>query len=285
MYQVPARAAGLIASPCARLATCYKITRVDGTVYRLTGHDRDITLDGEVYTPMDTVEVSAIRRETALKAQNADSKGIISSTLIKSDDLRAGKYKKAKIEETLVDWKFPFAGKIIKNVFWVMNVSYDGEAWSADLESLPHFLGAKVGDIYTRDCGYNLGDSDCGVNLVALQTTGTVVGMLDGDSRRIIRAASIAPQTDGYYDWGEVVFTSGANNGEKGEVKTYVAATLDITLQLQLPYKVLPGDAFTLKPGCNKLKSTCKTKYSNVLNFGGYPYIPTTDRVLRITPR
>lgn len=285
MFNIAPVSAGLIQADNGRLTECYRLTRVDGTVITLTSHDRPLTVNGVTYDPMDSVDLSALRKEAGVKPQNADARGIISSSVIKSDDLRAGKYSDCKVEELVVDWLHPYAGPIVSNTFWVGKVVFDGYVWTAELDSLPRLLLTKVGDRYTRNCRYRLGDAGCGLNLASLTTTGSVAGMLDGAGSRIIRASGIAPQSDGYYEWGILTFTSGANNGESGEVKTYVASTLDITLQLQLPYRAAIGDTFSLTAGCNRLKTTCKTKFSNVVNFGGYPYVPTTDRVLRVTPR
>tara|TARA_R100000152_G_C6777873_1_gene208043 strand:+ start:53 stop:2872 length:2820 start_codon:yes stop_codon:yes gene_type:complete len=52
-----------------------------------------------------------------------------------------------------------------------------------------------------------------------------------------------------------------------------------ITLALPTPLEIQAGDTFDLEPGCNKLRSTCKDTFSNVENFGGFPYIPGTDKM------
>ena len=38
--------------------------------------------------------------------------------------------------------------------------------------------------------------------------------------------------------------------------------------------KWFPGDQFDIIAGCDKLFSTCKSKFSNALNFQGFPHIP-----------
>ena len=47
---------------------------------------------------------------------------------------------------------------------------------------------------------------------------------------------------------------------------------------------IAAGDTFTLIAGCNGLKSTCVSKFSNVVNFGGFEFIPGSDEVLRVRP-
>jgi len=42
------------------------------------------------------------------------------------------------------------------------------------------------------------------------------------------------------------------------------------------------GDVFTIYPGCQKrLQQDCITKFSNGINFGGFPYLPGIDKMLR----
>jgi hypothetical protein len=38
-----------------------------------------------------------------------------------------------------------------------------------------------------------------------------------------------------------------------------------------------PGDTFIAYPGCDKTQSTCSGKFSNLVNFGGSPYIPVPE--------
>jgi hypothetical protein len=38
-----------LAGPVTTLATCWRITRTDGVVFRFTDHNRDLVVDGEVY--------------------------------------------------------------------------------------------------------------------------------------------------------------------------------------------------------------------------------------------
>ena len=43
---------------------------------------------------------------------------------------------------------------------------------------------------------------------------------------------------------------------------------------------VAPGDAVTLVAGCDKQFATCKSKFDNVVNFRGFPYMPGNDAAL-----
>lgn len=61
-----------------------------------------------------------------------------------------------------------------------------------------------------------------------------------------------------------------------GGVRRSIASHVgnQLTLQIPLPPGIYAGQRVTLYAGCDGLKATCKTKFSNGPSFGGYPYIP-----------
>lgn len=71
---------------------------------------------------------------------------------------------------------------------------------------------------------------------------------------------------------GRLLFTSGTL------VNTQVAIGNNDSnaLNLLYPLQQLPqvGDGFTAYPGCSKTKNTCDSKFSNLLNFRGFPFVP-----------
>jgi hypothetical protein len=84
----------------------------------------------------------------------------------------------------------------------------------------------------------------------------------------------------GYFDYGLITFTSGLNNGLSMEIKSYVPGQL--TLYLPMPYQPAIGDTYSLKAGCDKAFATCKTKFTNVVNFRGEPYLPGIDKLVQV---
>jgi len=81
------------------------------------------------------------------------------------------------------------------------------------------------------------------------------------------------------YTYGVLTWTTGLNDGRSMEVKLHSSAVM--TLQLAMPYAVQVGDEFTVTPGCDKTEATCKTTYSNLVRFRGFPDVPGTDAMLR----
>jgi uncharacterized phage protein (TIGR02218 family) len=46
------------------------------------------------------------------------------------------------------------------------------------------------------------------------------------------------------------------------------------------PFIVAPGDAVTLRAGCDKQFTTCRDKFGNAVNFQGFPHMPGSDFVM-----
>ena len=52
-----------------------------------------------------------------------------------------------------------------------------------------------------------------------------------------------------------------------------------------VPYKAFPhipqpGDTFTVYPGCDRRQVTCDTKFHNIVNFGGTPFVPIPETAI-----
>lgn len=286
---------GLKQAETKRWATCWRIERTDGRVFRFTSADHVVEVPRdteqwvlETYTPVGGFEGSARRRENAMRDHDLDFRGVITDDAITNADLRSGKFHESKIEEMIIDSTYPWAGVIQSSTYWCDFCEFDGEVWTAEVSGPTRKLRHKVGGIFTRTCGARLGDARCKVDMAAHTFAGIrVLGMLDGERRMAIRAdpATLADTFDDeWFADGTVTFTSGLNEGESADIKLYVSATRDIQLQLPMPFDVMAGDEFTMTTGCDTNRSTCVQKFDNVLNFRGFPTIPGTDRVLRVRP-
>lgn len=262
-----------------RFCTCWKITRTDGTVLRITDHDHPLTLTGDgTYSPQDGMYPSARQKQQGTNSQNTQTRGVISSSLIKEEDLRAGIYREAQIEEFMLDWRYPWAGRYNYVRYFIENVSFTEEQWTANLIGLTGKLRRKWGRKITRTCNADLGDARCGIDLEALAVDGTVDAV--SQSRRKFSTDLSNPV--GYFNDGLLVWNAGLNTGLVSEVKAYVANLGQVILWLRTPFDIFPGDTFTIKPGCNKQPSTCDVKYGNILNFRGYDTVPGANAVFKI---
>lgn len=84
-----------------------------------------------------------------------------------------------------------------------------------------------------------------------------------------------------YFSYGKLLFKSGLNDEIHMEVKDFDDATNTFTLFLPMPFEIAIGDDFQVFAGCDKRLVTCKNKFSNHINFQGFPYIPGQDAITK----
>jgi uncharacterized phage protein (TIGR02218 family) len=271
---------GLTIGGVACYATCWEITRADAVVYRFTDHNTSLVFDGNTYTPTGGFRASAREREEGLSPQNLQLTGPLQVAAITDDDLRAGRFRRASIREVIVDWRYPWAGTIRDTRYLIREVKFNGESWDFQLEGMLGRMQVRVGYNYERRCRWQrLGDSNCGASLAGKMQTGRAVTTVS-DDRRVFNSTISTGNGDGYFDEGEIEFTSGDNIGVIRDVKEYVEVNGVITLQIDTPFAIQTGDEFTIKPGCDRRATTCKTRFNNFNRFGGFPFIPGNDHFL-----
>jgi uncharacterized phage protein (TIGR02218 family) len=80
----------------------------------------------------------------------------------------------------------------------------------------------------------------------------------------------------GFFDHGLLRWSSGANVGLVAQVAEHRVgeARHGLTLRRDAAAPVAPGDRFELETGCDKSLATCRDKFSNLLNFRGFPHMP-----------
>ena len=87
------------------LATCWKLTRRDGTIMGFTDSDRDIVFAGVTYRASAALQASAITTSIGLTADNFDLEGVLSDDAITEVDIMAGRYDYAEINCFMVNYK------------------------------------------------------------------------------------------------------------------------------------------------------------------------------------
>jgi len=265
------------------VAYLWNLVRTDGTTYGFTSYDRPLLYSGVTYVPGEGMLPTSISQKANFSVDNLDLTGAISSDLLTEEDLVAGKWDYAAVTIYVVNYKDLSQGHATALVGTIGNVSVDRSTFRAEVRGLSQPLSQSIGRIVSPMCDAVLGDSRCTVNVAALTTTGTVTSVT---SDRVFTASALAGAT-GYYNGGLITFTSGENNGQSFEVKSFVSGGV-ITIYHQAFLGVAATDTFTIYPGCNKLlklqsgayTGDCKDKFNNVINFQGYPEVPGTKGLI-----
>ena len=274
MRALDADLAAHLQSGATTLATCWRIIRRDGTVLGFTDHDRALRFDGTDFVP-ETGAIGAALSSTAdLAVDNSEIEGALDASALSGDDLAAERYDGAEVEIFRVNWAAPDQRVLIKKGT-LGEITRAGGAFKAEFRGVSHVLGQTVGRVYQRLCDVNLGAAACGVDLevTAFKTTGTVTALRDEAS---FIADGLADFEDAWFAHGRLRWESGANAGASAHIKTQTA---DGALALWLPAggAIAVGDTFTAYAGCDKRFATCKEKFSNAVNFRGFPFMPGND--------
>lgn len=268
----------IIQSDALCLATLWHIARTDGVDFYFTDHSSSLVYLGNTYDPAGGGESSARDKTAGLRENNLDVRGVLDSAHITDGDLRAGKYRRARVTETLVDWRWPFAGAVLSSLYFIVEVSWAGQSWTAQISGWSTFLRRSIGGNYTKDCRYDVGNAQCKVDLGPLTITDAIATVV----KPLRTITTTLTEADAWFNNGLLTWTGGNNSGLQQEVQQFRNTNGNLILRLESPFTMQIGDTFTVYPGCAKTPGVCKDKFNNKINYGGFEHIPGTDATLRV---
>ncbi len=267
------------------LAWCWRITRSDGVSFGFTDHDRTLTFEGTEFEPESGFAASEIRAGSDLSVDAQDAEGVLSSDRITETDILDGRWDAAEVELWRVNWA-DTSQRVLMRRGAVGQIRRGRMAFVAEVRSLSHVLGQTVGRTFQAGCDAGLGDARCGVDLEdpAYKGNGTVIDPLRD---RAFTASGLGGFAAGWFSFGTIDWTSGANAGRRAEVLAHeLADGIAILTLLEAPVRpVTEGDSFIIRAGCDKRVETCSARFGNVANFRGFPHIPGQDTILRYASR
>lgn len=280
-----------MAQDTTTLAVLWRAVRTDGVIFGFTTHDQDITYQGQLYLAMTGLLPSAIVNGSDLSVDNLEVTAFLDSAAITEQDIREGLWDFAEIEEYLVNWDDLSMGDLKLRKGTTGNVQMGKPAtglFTAELRGITQLLSTIIGHLYGPECRADLGDAQCTIDLAALTQTGVITSV---QSTMLVTVSGINGVGDdptgegGYFDDGILTFTSGPNINLALQVKNWSGTisnggTSQISFFLPLFFKPNPGDTFTVEPGCDHARTTCFTKFNNIINFRGEPDIPGTDALI-----
>lgn len=116
---------------------------------------------------------------------------------------------------------------------------------------------------YQMTCNHMLYGDDCGLNSENYRTDATI----DGISGRTYTISEASNEPDGYFDNGFAVVG--------GFAQKMITEHVGDQITLMNPFQdVAVGDQVKLYAGCNRKMNDCRNKFDNLLNFGGFAFIP-----------
>lgn len=274
---------------CTTWALCWKL-ELDGETLRQTTHDAaiDVSLSSDEYDLNGTYESnllpfqsSALQTSTDLAVSNMEVDALLDAAGVTEEEILAGRLDNVWFTLFMVNWRTPANSGIVFKRGIVGNVrTFAQQLLKGELRGLSQFLAQTTMEAYGPVCRAELGDARCKVDLAPLTITGDVDSI--SVQRRIFTTAGLdsgSPSLPAnWYQYGTLTMTSGANTGARVPVKSDDGVS-EIELFYSLPYDLEIGDTYSLTPGCDKKRITCRDKFNNIVNRRAEDFIPGGNRL------
>jgi uncharacterized phage protein (TIGR02218 family) len=269
-----------------RMADLYTITLKNGTALRYTSWDTNLVVLGNTFlTGPPNIARSAIEEKLGMDVATLEItiEASLTDTINGVPILQAigqGLFDGAsfKIDRLFMDSSSNQIGTVIR---------FSGFIGALDeLMRSSAKLSVNAGTAYLSmqlpavilqpGCTNTLFDARCGLVKASFAEANIVQA-----GSTVNKVLSLSAKGDGYYDNGQIAFTSGANAGLVKAVKQYFSTGGPFfTFNSPLPFVPNAGDAFIAYPGCDKTQATCTSKFFNLVNFEGFPYVPAPETAI-----
>lgn len=259
---------------------CIRIVPLWGNPVYLTSHVRDIVAGANTYLSGSGYEFSGQVLDTSLAPGVIDLKGIADIAGIDYDEIVSGVFDNSRVYCFATTWNNPVEDEEPIGLAFMGKTRIDDDRYTTELMMLIDVLNQTVGKTYGTQCPKKFGGQEfagCKVDLGPITVTGTITSVVDNANF----SDSSRTEIDDYFGEGTIAFTTGANAGLKPiEIKVYDLDSNggNITTHESFHYPVQVGDQYTMIPGCRKRLEDCRDKWNNVVNFGGFSFIPTSSQ-------
>lgn len=263
----------------AATTTCraWSVIRKDGRVYGFTDHDQDLTFEGIVFKAGTGLTAGALQTSAGFAVDNTEVVGAFSDDAIREIDLAAGRFDGAMVTNWLVNWANT-AQRTIRFKGNFGEIRYNSGKFTVELRGLTEALNQSRGRVYQKNCSAELGDKQCKFDMATpgYSAQGTITAISEQGTYRLSTGSN---QVGRWFERGTATVLTGEAQGLMGNIKfdKLDGTHRQIELWIDFGFAPLVGDIIRLEPGCDKLVETCRAKFSNFLNYRGFPHIPSTD--------
>ncbi|WP_395698414.1 DUF2163 domain-containing protein [Methylocella sp.] len=263
-------------------ADCFTFGLRTGLTLAYTNADVPITLNGVTFAA-DSVLVDGLRfrceaglsvdqQQIRIAARASDTIGGVPFLQAIRNGLLDGASVKRE-RAFLTSWSDPPVGSVVLFKGRVGSIDSVGRA-SAQITVNSDLILLDVDmprNLYAPSCQHVLYDSGCSLVKNVFGSTGAVEA---GSTSLIVKWSGAAPR----YAQGTLTFTSGANTGATANIKG--AASGSLALAYPLASAPAVGDSFVVYQGCDHTRATCQSRFNNLANFRGFPFVPSPTTAL-----
>ena len=250
-------------------------------VQGFTDHDQSLSFDNIEFQASSGLTASETISSLGLSIDSSEVDGALQFDVISEEALHRGAYDGAMVSLYLVNWQ-DVSVRILLRSTEIGEVTCEDGAFRAELRGIMQRLNHVSGRLFENTCDADVGDERCRVDLdqQAFKAEGAVVDLLDPQTFTV---SGLTDYLAGWFDRGLLQWTSGDNLNQQVEVDLQVKAGTQDKLRIWLPMSssIAVGDTFSIVAGCDKQFVTCREKFSNSVNYRGFPHIPGNDAVFR----
>lgn len=276
-------AAGLvthIATRTTKLARCARLDLRDGTTIAVTDHDRDLAIDlgdgSATYLANTGLALGAISLEIGFNPSLTEIRGPIGDVVTLLAVL-GGRFNRARVR--VFDYRWDTSGQLARYMAGrVTEPRVEGGAFVLEVRGSGDAYNQAVGRVLSPYCSHDLGDAKCQVDMTARTYAATVATVTDDLSFTVTFGAP--PSDQALLTMGKATFLTGALAGTPPiEVFSCVAGAVTLFQPAAAAPQV--GDTLEIEEGCDKLRSTCVTRFAAGRRFGGFPDAPGSSQYLK----
>ena len=266
------------------MCSCWKILRRDGVVQGFTDHDDPLVFDGVTFAADGGLHMRGQDDRLGLTGSKSDVGGALLQFSIDEAALSSGAYDGASVETWLVDWCDP-SFRLLMNVEVMGEVRRADHVFSADLRSLAQVFEQETGRRFMKTCSADLGDAHCGVNLNQPRYLTQAIVQSVPDAAHL--SVTLTGFADRWFTNGQLRVLNGSQKGALCPIKAHRQEEdrAQIALWTPLTPALAPSDQIELRAGCDKSFATCGAKFSNRVNFRGFPHIPGNDVLMAVASK
>ena len=258
---------------------CLRIVPVTGSPIYLTDYPRDLVMSGHTYLSTSGYQCTGYAGTAGFSPASIDIEGIAGASGLSRAAVGSGLFDGARCYVFATSWAAPVEDQepVVAGIFGKATLLDD--RFQIGGVSLIDALNQSVGQTYGAQCPKLFCGTEyagCGVSLAANTVTGTLTSV----SSASVFTDSGRGEASDTFGAGTIQFTSGPNAGLKAlEIKSFAAGV--ITTFEPFYYLPVAGNAYSMVRGCLKRLADCQARwngsgtFSNVANFGGFPWIPT----------
>jgi len=259
------------------ICRCWSVIRTDGISLGFTDHDGDLEFDDTLFRAGSGLSAVAVQQSTGMSVDNTEALGALTDDAISHAAIEAGRFDGAEVVAWLVNWA-DVSQRVVQFRGHIGEIKRGAYDFTAELRGLTDALNQPQGRAYQANCSAVLGDAACKFDTTQAGfffegAAGTIV------NGRELRLSGLEAFDDGWFERGVVEVLTGAAKGLRAIIKSDQINNQGRVIHLWEPIRadVAQDDVVRLTAGCNKLLSSCRNKFSNTVNFQGFPHIPGED--------